>query len=387
MHTVNTVSAQFTPVLRAQYPLKPSEYIEIHYLNYAVPIPRRNLNNFPSLVQKISESKEPLVLTAPNSTPTPIFLALYSYIFEFDYSPSLKSVMSSTLGTKAGPPVIETHKSSDPPYLLTDIQVYTLASKLRFSELRSKALGRLYAQSVTRNDPMAALEKIYQGKEIEVEEDKHALRAWARAFLSKTHSDGKATNLGILQKSEQWKSRFAALRLRGGEFLADCDAANEGIAVKAALMRIVGDAKQNMPQSGGSAPPAPHTNSRDHHSKNPFSVPDSNLPNLYDLDLDHFDPFGLPPVDQASQCPSLERSDPSLPQLHQLPPTVLHQLHGYYPAWPHEKNPMPAKCNEGSTHEGKRKMQEFLPLVNNSFVDRNQNISSGSCCCDGCVRH
>lgn len=382
LHTINTASAQFTPVLRAQYSLKPSDYIEIHYQNYAIPIPRRNLNNFPSLVQKFAESKEPSILTAPNFTPTSIFLALYSYIFEFDYAPSLKPVISPTLGAKAGPPVIETLKPGDPPYVLTDIQVFTLASKLRFGELRSSALGRLYAQSVTRSDPMAALEKIYQGKEIEVEEDKHALRAWARAFLSKTRSDGQATNLAILQRSEQWKSRFAALRLRGGEFLADCDAANEGIAVKAALMKFVGGSKHGTPQNSGPGNQetrAPQPATWDHHSQKPFSVSNSSSPNQCDPDPDRFDLYGLPPLDQTSRCPSPDCSDSPLPPLHQLPPSILHQLHGY-------SSPL-SYTNDACEHDRKRKMQESPPPASNLFGNTNQGTSSASSCCNKCARN
>lgn len=372
-------------MLRAQYPLKPSDYIEIHYQNYAIPIPLRNLKNFPSLIQKFAESKEPSILKAPNSTPTSIFLALYSYIFEFDYPPSLKPVISPTLGAKAGPPVIEAFKQTDPPYLLTDIQVFILASKLRFGELRSRALGRLYAQNATRSDPMTALEKIYQGKEIEVEEDKHALRAWARAFLSKTRPDGQATNLAILQKSEQWKSRFAALRLRGGEFLADCDAANEGIAVKAALMKFVGGSKHETPQSSGPGnqpTQVPQSNTCDHHPHNPFPVSNSSPPNLYDTDPDpdQFNLYGLPSLDQASRCSSPDYSDSSLPPLHQLPPSILHQLHGHYSSLPYTKD---AACE----HDRKRKMQESPPPQSKPFGSRSQGTSSVGSCCNKCARN
>lgn len=374
-------SAQFTPVLRAQYTLKPSDYIEIHYQNYAVPIPRRNLNNFPSLKHKFAEPKEPSVLTAPNSTPTSIFLALYSYIFEFDYPPSLKSVTSPTLGEKAGPPAIETFTQSDPPYLLTDIQVFTLASKLRFAELRSKALQRLYAQNVTRNDPMAALEKIYQGKEIEVEEDKQTLRAWARAFLSKTRPDGQAPNLRILQKSEQWKSRFAALRLRGGEFLADCDAANEDIAVKAAFMKIVGDAKRCAPQStgvGSQTKQHPQPRTCDHHSQNQFSAPDAS-PEIQDLDPEHFDLYGIPSLEK-SRCASPDYSDSSQHPLHQLSPSALHQLHGYCAPKPYTKD-------EDCGYDRKRKMQESPPPESSQFQNKNQSTTQASFCCNKCARN
>jgi hypothetical protein len=339
-------------------------------------------------MQKFAESKETPILTSPNSTPTHIILALYSYIFEFDYSPSLKPVISPTMGAKAGPPVIEAHKPSDPPYLLTDIQVYILASKLRFAELRARALGRLYAQSVTHNDPMAALEKIYQTKDIELEEDKHTLRSWARAFLSRTHSIGQATNLGVLQKSEQWKSRFAALRLRGGEFLADCDAANEGIAVKTALMKIVGVAKHYTPQSSGSGTRTPE-NLRpgcDHSLQNPFLVSNSAEPSMYDHNPDSFDFYGLPPLDQSLQCPSPGDPDSCLSSLSQLPPSVIHQLHGYYSSWSHPKNAIP-KRDEDCEHDGKRKFQESKVPENNLFMDKEQGTGSGSYYCNKCARH
>ena len=317
--------------------MKPSDYVELHYSTYAVPFPRRNLHNFPSLIQKLAKAKESSILAVPKA-PMPIFLALHSYLYTFEYSPSLKPVTSapSTFGGKAGPPVIEALKSGEPPYLLTDIQVYALASKMAFAELRAKALARLYAQSMTRNDPMAALEKIYQGKDIEVEEDKQALRSWARSFLSRSHSDGQATNMEILQKSEQWKSRFAALRLKGGEFLADCDVANEGIAFKTAFMKIVGDAKHGTHKNDSpraTAASAAEAKPYSHHLQSPFAVPNSTPP--LDLDINHFDLFGLPSLDKISRAPSPQHSDSPGSSWPSFPPSALHHLRGYYPGWPY----------------------------------------------------
>ncbi|KAK2753224.1 hypothetical protein FQN54_007915 [Arachnomyces sp. PD_36] len=401
LHTVNTTTAQFTPVLRAQFSLKPSDYVEIQYQNYAIPIPRRNLTTFPSLLQKPTEPRtDPLILTVPPSTPTPIFLALYSYIFELDYPPSLKPVTSPTLGGgKAGPPIIKSYKQSEPPYLQTDIQVYTLASNLHFTELRAKALARLYSQTVTHNDPMSALEKIYHqpGKEkdkgaaaaIEIEEDKHPLRSWARAFLSKTHPDGAATNLAILQRSEQWKARFAALRGRGGEFLADCDAAGEGIALKNALMRAVGGAKgkarvggrggEGEGEEGDGGRSQSKAEDCGHRSQNLFSGSNSPVRNMYDLEPERFDFYGLPHLDRFSVCrsPSPSCLDSPLNSLHQLPPSVLQQLHGYLP-----------NCQSSPNWDGKRKVQEPPRSQGNDFGERGGSGSTtpGGWCCEKCAR-
>ncbi|PGH15434.1 hypothetical protein AJ79_02410 [Helicocarpus griseus UAMH5409] len=236
LHTVNV--EKFTPVLRSRYSLSLVDIIELHYSPFAVPVPRSKLKDCQSLLTQASRNREIVQVPAPSQE---VFFAFYNYIFKGDYLPELPS--STSLGhsffrtpTPQGPPLILEYRERDPPYLLTDIQVFILASKTGFKELLKRALHRLYSQTVTHNDPIAALEEIYNNKNgIKDEADKKKLRKWAKKFLSKSYSPRagmSTTNMQILQRKQSWVERFAKLRRDSAEFTADCEEMERMLVLK-----------------------------------------------------------------------------------------------------------------------------------------------------------
>jgi hypothetical protein len=99
--------------------------------------------------------------------------------------------------------------------------------------------------SVTHNDPIAALEEIYDDSSTIGEEDKNTLRSWVRDFLSKARPGSEITNILILEQDQKWSRRFVALRRRFGVFAADCATVQEDLVVKKAVSRI-GNEKRDL---------------------------------------------------------------------------------------------------------------------------------------------
>lgn len=225
----------FTPILRTRYSPTNTDYIELHFEDYAIPLPRSKLEEFPSLGSMCSADTGRRTIPIPNPKDTEFF-AFYSYIFKKDYHPELPSITSpySVSINESGPPVIGTYGPSESPYLAIDIRVFIFASIISFAELRMKARDRLYAMKVVNSDPVEALTEVYSNNGMTNEQDITTLRTWVREFLAKEHPISKVTNLAVL-KTEQWADKFIALQKSNSDLVEDCRAVQETLLLKKTL--------------------------------------------------------------------------------------------------------------------------------------------------------
>ncbi|KAK2745384.1 hypothetical protein FQN57_003727 [Myotisia sp. PD_48] len=250
LHTADVKKSKFDPVLRTQYPSPPSEFVEFHYDSYAVPFPRSKLKKYSSLIANLQDGN---ILSIPAKSKT-VFFAFYSYIKSGDYPPELVTITTPyfTAAKADGPPSISTYLPDAENYLALDVQMFNLASTLKFPELRDKALERMRSMSETHADPIAVLEEIY-GKNIKNEEDKNQLRAWARDFLLKLHQGSDLINLQILEQSEQWGERFSKLAGQDSLFRSDCDVVIKDWITNRALLFIGATKKESSKDEDGAS--------------------------------------------------------------------------------------------------------------------------------------
>ncbi|KAI1951360.1 hypothetical protein LOZ12_002493 [Ophidiomyces ophidiicola] len=242
LHTVKSEKSSFTPILRTRYHLASQDFVELHYANYAIPFPKKQLASFASLKSQVSKENALLKISANSQ---PIFFAFYQFLLNQDYPPEIVKITTPyvTATTSCGPPSISTFQADDPAYLLKDIQMFTLGSQLAFSELRNKALEKLYLLSEMHSDPMAVLEEIYN-KGISNEEDLRVLRKWVQDFLSKQPENTENTNLSILKQSGLWKDRFTGLRAKSKLFDLDCSKTEEDLLLGKAIRALGSDGQE-----------------------------------------------------------------------------------------------------------------------------------------------
>ena len=238
VHVMNSDMMQLVPVQRnSAAAMSASDCKEFHFEGQAVQVPNSSIGKFPSLVSSF-RSRLSQYLIVPPETTEDVFLAFYSFLMKGDYAPALSP--STDYGIQAhGPPKLLPLDEKRIKHLLEDVRVYKLGSALRFDEIKEHALKRLWANTTTQTNPMDAIEEIYQNdannhesksiaetSEKKVQGPEWELRRWVSALLSVVVSSSPLqTNLDILSSKDPYKSRFDALRNKGGEFLQDCDAA------------------------------------------------------------------------------------------------------------------------------------------------------------------
>ncbi|KAK2789218.1 hypothetical protein FQN52_006310 [Onygenales sp. PD_12] len=219
-HTVDLEKGKFTPVLRSRHPIDRDEFVELHYSTYAIPIAAEDLLNHPRLLTVAKDNGSIIKVPAKSDG---IFLAFYNYINNGDYAPRPLPVAAKDKRAS----LIKAYQPKGPEYILTDIRVFILASKLDFDDLRAHALKRLlYSYEYMHEDPMAPLEEIYNDKGFKREGDKNKLREWVQKFLARARPEDGVTNMTVLQCHE-WVERFEKLRTSSQLFAGDCAEVHE----------------------------------------------------------------------------------------------------------------------------------------------------------------
>jgi hypothetical protein len=265
LHLFQHDTSILDPISRSHFrSLNPSfQYIEIHYQGKAVPLGLAHLRHRPGFWAHIDE-KQMRPIQIPNDVSGKAFRAVFHFATQGDYEPALR--MDSF--TFKGPPRIDTGSGnvvqSGPCVPAEDARVYAVAQTIGFTELKQRALCRLYSQSLLKGDAMDFVEEVYTGKEPgkgkriacgkgwKPDED---LRKFMLAFLTAAHPDrlrvevevddlgrttpvgragvegwrsGGQTNHGLLQ-GPKWRDRLHKLRCAGGAFLEDLDKVEESL--------------------------------------------------------------------------------------------------------------------------------------------------------------
>ena len=192
-------------------------------------------------------SKDKSIIALPPATAWDTYCNLTSYMKNGQYaSPYCSDCKDSRdhHGSGKGTPVILDYKATKEPFLLlADIKAYRLATAIQYPQMQSYALDRLYAMKETNENPIEALEMVYYGgpeskssdtalksKAVKGPEEKtqslpnpdSALRGWVRDWLRKPRSNEKyKTNLQLLEEHPDWREKFVALTVRGGELNKD----------------------------------------------------------------------------------------------------------------------------------------------------------------------
>ncbi|KAK2799584.1 hypothetical protein FQN50_008422 [Emmonsiellopsis sp. PD_5] len=218
-HTVDLEKGKFTPVLRSRRPINPNAFVEFHYSTYAIPMHAEEILDHPCLLVARDNGN---IIKVPAKSDE-IFLAFYNYLKNGDYAPKPPPVTARNKTAS----VIKAHHPKGPEYILTDIRVFILASKLDFDELRAHALKRLlHSYEYIHEDPMAPLEEIYNDKDFKRQGDKNKLREWVQKFLARARPQDGVTNMTVLQCPE-WIERFEKLRTSSQLFAGDCAEVHE----------------------------------------------------------------------------------------------------------------------------------------------------------------
>jgi hypothetical protein len=214
--------------------LNPDEEIELHYSSYAIAFARKKLKTFSFC--EACDGKPALAVPAPSDA---IFFAFYAFLLNGDYPPELAPTTSPYYDTAKsnGPPSIAGFKPDDPLYLITDIRVYIFACRMSFSELKRKALDRMWAMSLTHNNPITVLEEIYGDNGLS-HQDVEALQHWSLVFLRKVDAGTKLANIIALQQSGQWSEPLQALRRKNFDLNRACVLALRCLVLDKAIRTI-----------------------------------------------------------------------------------------------------------------------------------------------------
>lgn len=192
----------------------------------AILVPASKIDKFTS-IRRAFDKAGTVYMEVPDDVTHDGFMALLELLHKGTYSPDSELM---TGGGRSGPPVIKPTRASSPSYLLRDIDVFKTGQAMGFSDLLSFAIKRMYAQTLTHEDPIRVLQAIYEGKE-----SPHCdIRSWAQRFLlkSETHDgmhgfhslarpDVEPPNLVKLLTEMNWKEHFLSLCERSASLQVD----------------------------------------------------------------------------------------------------------------------------------------------------------------------
>lgn len=100
------------------------------------------------------------------------------------WKPPEEKVLEDTTSSKQSAPVLKPTVRGEKDFLSTHIRVFKAAESMKFEELQSYALKRMYEMLYTSDDPITALKELYNdGSSKPVHSELHR---WARKFLVQT---------------------------------------------------------------------------------------------------------------------------------------------------------------------------------------------------------
>jgi hypothetical protein len=108
---------------------------------------------------------------------------------------------------------------------------------MSFPELKRKALDRMWAMSLTHNNPITVLEEIYGDNGLS-NQDVEALQHWSLVFLRKFDTATKLANILVLQQSAQWSEPLQALRRKNFDLNHACVLALRCLVLEKAVRTI-----------------------------------------------------------------------------------------------------------------------------------------------------
>lgn len=231
------IGNQLTPMDRLHGPPS-STYVELIWDKKRIMVPRGTALQFDSLKRPLEKDWK-FELKLPECSMS-VLTHLWDFLQHrryFDIEGSGVTTAHSTSHRARGPPVLiePTVRVAATDGIVEHIKVFKAAESMKFEELQSYALKRLYNMSTTAGDPIEALKELYNegrdsGKPIHAE-----LHKWARHFLARREDQvssyglagygrrGLTHGLSNYEKLLQWHGdRFQELFHRNMALKDDC---------------------------------------------------------------------------------------------------------------------------------------------------------------------
>ena len=181
------VDSKLVPTDRLKGPPSAS-YVELVWDKKRIMVPREKALKFTSL-KKVLEKDSKYELKVPDCSMSVLRL-LYDFMQHRVYwEDPRETVAKSTSNSTRGPPVIVTTSSAsiDSAYAMLDhIRVFKTAESMKFEELQSYAIKRLYDMPATCDDPVDALKELYNDGKDSSSPIHAELHKWARKFLARS---------------------------------------------------------------------------------------------------------------------------------------------------------------------------------------------------------
>ena len=181
------VDNKLVPTDRLKGPPSAS-YVELVWDKKYIIVPRENALKFSS-IQKPLEKEKKFELKVPDCSMSVLRL-LYDFLQYRVYweAPADKMARSTCTRTR-GPPVFMRSTALSMEVvngMLDNIKVFKTAESMKFEELQSYALKRLYDMPSTCDDPVEALKELYNDGKDSGHPIHAELHKWARKFLARS---------------------------------------------------------------------------------------------------------------------------------------------------------------------------------------------------------
>lgn len=204
------VSGKLLPVDRLHGPAS-STYVELVWDDKRVMAPREKVVEFDSLKKPLQrEGKYELHMPKCDFH---TLKCVWDFIQHSKYSPQhahLGLAASLRHQNMKGPPIIVHGSAFDTTDgVAIHIRVFKVAEGMKFTELQSYAMERLYEMPTAADDPITALKEIYNENDKDKDKPIHAeLHKWARKFLARTDEPPHHHRRHTLARRDPWYSEW-----------------------------------------------------------------------------------------------------------------------------------------------------------------------------------
>ncbi|KAI4109314.1 MAG: hypothetical protein LQ339_001814 [Xanthoria mediterranea] len=221
-------------------------YIFLRFDDRHYPVLRSSVADLAALTNS-PHFKDKALLQLPARTSQEDFLSFALFLIHDTSPPSWKDTLGQVGTSSKGAPAIKSYCATAPKPLLQLVTAFHLEEQLKYKPFQNHILTGLRNLQATAEDPMAVVEKIYDGpsgstsKVVDPQ-----LREWVRAWLAVDlissgmgqYERAYKTNLGVLRENEMWSQRLGQLRGKSLAFGEDEKLANDVLCQRFRVGRI-----------------------------------------------------------------------------------------------------------------------------------------------------
>ncbi|KAL8899508.1 MAG: hypothetical protein Q9207_006160 [Kuettlingeria erythrocarpa] len=311
VYSVDKDGKESPPKSMKDWHIPPEACVLLTWEKRTYPVARTSVPDRPALTS--SPCFKEGYLQLPPGTGEAEFNALYFLIAHGQYPPSLNILNSVTAPNRQvsqGPPSVRPFDANAPTYLVQLITAFHLGKRLQYKPLCDFAVAGLYSLPSTAEDPVAALEQIYQVPKdwnpitapLPTSSADSQLRGWTRSWLavrqppldSSQNPGWYRNNLAVVRSCPTWNARYSQLEASSAEL-------KEDDSIAEAMLQASTQAQQASTPSPFRQPvPLPHPL----HIPRQFMFPDGRLPPQYQEHSPSHTSHGrrFPDLHSLSQC-------------------------------------------------------------------------------------